>query len=313
MDVQPHVDLLRDKEALVRASGYPYQRYVVRTADGYLVELERLPRPEAARAALFVHGIFDNAFAWIATGTTSSGAFRAYDSGFDVWMVNLRGNSPHSVLAAAAAAAASASAGPAPCDAAPSAVLGGVGHLAEPSPFASLSSKSSRSSRTSSAAAASSSAASSSSSSASSSTSSTLSSSSSSSSSSPSASTPLLSPKTNARQYWGFSINEHAFQDLPACVAHLRATKATEGIAEPDLRVCAHSMGAAIVLMYLIWERLHGRPHHVSRAVLLSPAGVHEQVSTPMWLLARPLSFGIRCGELLGFHRMAMPAFVKVG
>ncbi len=38
-------------------------------------------------------------------------------------------------------------------------------------------------------------------------------------------------------------------------------------------------MGAMATLMYLIKSRLDKKPHYVSRAILLSPAGVHKTVS----------------------------------
>ncbi len=41
----------------------------------------------------------------------------------------------------------------------------------------------------------------------------------------------------------------------------------------------AMQMGAACTTMYIIWSRLHGRSHMLSRAILLSPAGFHENVS----------------------------------
>mmetsp|Transcript_39896 Transcript_39896/g.52211 ORF Transcript_39896/g.52211 Transcript_39896/m.52211 type:complete len:95 (-) Transcript_39896:829-1113(-) len=38
---------------------------------------------------------------------------------------------------------------------------------------------------------------------------------------------------------------------------------------------CGHSMGGMTLPIYLIHSNSTGRPHHLSQAVLLSPAGIH--------------------------------------
>jgi len=59
-------------------------------------------------------------------------------------------------------------------------------------------------------------------------------------------------------------------------------------LAKPDIeeetdedqlyKLCAicHSLGGAAVLMYVITRRIEGKPHRLSRLVLLSPAGFHD-------------------------------------
>lgn len=42
----------------------------------------------------------------------------------------------------------------------------------------------------------------------------------------------------------------------------------------------AHSMGGMATLMYMIKSGLDGTPHGLSKAVLLSPAGIHKDVCT---------------------------------
>lgn len=44
------------------------------------------------------------------------------------------------------------------------------------------------------------------------------------------------------------------------------------------LSVISHSMGAAATLMYIVQCRLQGIPHHLSQAILLSPAGYHKKI-----------------------------------
>jgi hypothetical protein len=40
-------------------------------------------------------------------------------------------------------------------------------------------------------------------------------------------------------------------------------------------------MGGAAALMYVIGCRLRGAPHHVSKLLLLSPAGIHTKARLP--------------------------------
>ena len=46
------------------------------------------------------------------------------------------------------------------------------------------------------------------------------------------------------------------------------------------LQAVGHSLGAASLLMYAVWARMQGRPHHLRRLVLMSPAGFHP--TTPL-------------------------------
>eukprot|EP01112_Ceratiomyxa_fruticulosa_P008441 TRINITY_DN2189_c0_g2_i1.p1 TRINITY_DN2189_c0_g2~~TRINITY_DN2189_c0_g2_i1.p1 ORF type:complete len:757 (-),score=148.47 TRINITY_DN2189_c0_g2_i1:227-2497(-) len=107
---------------------------------------------------------------------------------------------------------------------------------------------------------------------------------------------PDLSPK----EYWNFSINEHAFKDIPAFVKHIYETKHRElkitqnnekietneneikedsddDSLSKDIRISAvsHSMGAAATLMYIVYSRMNGGDHRLQQAILLSPAGYH--------------------------------------
>lgn len=125
-----------------------------------------------------------------------------------------------------------------------------------------------------------------------------------------------------SREYWDFCVDHHALRDLPAAVEALRAVKEREradvtmfpslpGVprqrfprsarlqlaqaqAEVNLTLIGHSMGGAASVMYVIGSRLRGRPHHVSKLILLSPAGFHTTVpqaarwlGPPAYLLAR--------------------------
>ncbi|KAK7314516.1 hypothetical protein VNO77_33042 [Canavalia gladiata] len=91
------------------------------------------------------------------------------------------------------------------------------------------------------------------------------------------------------RQYWRYSINEHGTEDIPAMIEKIHQVKTAElMLTNPDIeeetnvdqpyKLCAicHSLGGAAVMMYVITRRLKGKQHRLSRLVLLSPAGFHD-------------------------------------
>ncbi|EOY20957.1 Alpha/beta-Hydrolases superfamily protein isoform 2 [Theobroma cacao] len=91
----------------------------------------------------------------------------------------------------------------------------------------------------------------------------------------------------SSRQYWRYSINEHGTEDIPAMIEKIHEVKTAElKISQPDeetndeqpYKLCAisHSMGGAGMLMYVITRRIEEKPHRLSRLVLLSPAGFHD-------------------------------------
>lgn len=91
------IHLSVDKRAtkdLVKSQGYPYESYEVTTEDGYILNLERLPRRGSKKVLYFQHGVVDNSFAWfghIEGESASSLAFRAYDEGHDIFVGTFRG------------------------------------------------------------------------------------------------------------------------------------------------------------------------------------------------------------------------------
>ncbi|ESW24790.1 hypothetical protein PHAVU_004G160400 [Phaseolus vulgaris] len=93
----------------------------------------------------------------------------------------------------------------------------------------------------------------------------------------------------SSRQYWRYSINEHGTEDIPAMIEKIHEVKTAElRLTKPDIeeetdddqlyKLCAicHSLGGAAVIMYVITRRIEGKPHRLSRLVLLSPAGFHD-------------------------------------
>ncbi|KAF7813801.1 Gastric triacylglycerol lipase [Senna tora] len=93
----------------------------------------------------------------------------------------------------------------------------------------------------------------------------------------------------SSHQYWQYSINEHGMEDIPAMIEKIHQVKTAElRLSKPDIeeetnddqpyKLCAicHSLGGAGMIMYVITRRIEGKPHRLSRLVLLSPAGFHS-------------------------------------
>lgn len=94
----------------------------------------------------------------------------------------------------------------------------------------------------------------------------------------------------SSRMYWKYSINEHGTKDVPALTDKIHEIKTSElklssqfhsedmaGDHQPyKLAVVSHSLGGAVMLMYVIMRRIVEKPHWISRMILLSPAGFHE-------------------------------------
>ncbi|XP_071710881.1 uncharacterized protein [Rutidosis leptorrhynchoides] len=98
-----------------------------------------------------------------------------------------------------------------------------------------------------------------------------------------------INKNISSREYWRYSINEHGIEDIPAMINKIHEVKTSELKSSSELdteetnteqpyKLCAicHSLGGAAILMYLITRRIEEKPHHISRLILLSPAGFHH-------------------------------------
>ncbi|KAI8528702.1 hypothetical protein RHMOL_Rhmol12G0168300 [Rhododendron molle] len=96
----------------------------------------------------------------------------------------------------------------------------------------------------------------------------------------------------SSRQYWHYSINEHGTEDIPAMLEKIHEVKVSElksthplleeeSNRDQPYKLCAicHSLGGAGILMYIITRRIEEKPHRLSRLILLSPAGFHDDSS----------------------------------
>lgn len=88
------VDLERDARLttteLLRAYSYPAEDHTVRTEDGYLLEMHRVPNN--GPAVLLMHGMLSSSADFVLMGPQIALAYFLHDQGYDVWMGNCRGN-----------------------------------------------------------------------------------------------------------------------------------------------------------------------------------------------------------------------------
>ncbi|WOL11474.1 hypothetical protein Cni_G20237 [Canna indica] len=107
----------------------------------------------------------------------------------------------------------------------------------------------------------------------------------------------------SSRKYWKYSINEHATKDMPAMMEKIHEIKTSEfnklsksdsdGDVHHDqpYKLCAmsHSLGGAVMLMYLLTSRINWKPHRLTRLILLSPAGFHDDSTIVFTLLEKSM------------------------
>jgi len=76
---------------LIEKYGYPSETHFVNSDDGYKLCVHRIPRP-GAKPVLLVHGLMSSSASWVELGPKNGLAYILYRKGYDVWMLNTRGN-----------------------------------------------------------------------------------------------------------------------------------------------------------------------------------------------------------------------------
>ncbi|KAH8244282.1 hypothetical protein KR026_005432, partial [Drosophila bipectinata] len=75
----------------IKRYDYPAETHKILAKDGFVLTAHRIPK-QGGQPVLMVHGLFDSSIAYVVLGPKKSLAFLLNDLGYDVWLLNTRGN-----------------------------------------------------------------------------------------------------------------------------------------------------------------------------------------------------------------------------
>eukprot|EP00742_Colponemidia_sp_Colp-10_P004165 GILJ01004444.1.p1 GENE.GILJ01004444.1~~GILJ01004444.1.p1 ORF type:complete len:441 (-),score=64.35 GILJ01004444.1:81-1370(-) len=98
VDAQLDPDVSRTIAEVIAAKGYPVEAHEISTEDGYILTAFRIPHGRAGKnnapapPVLLQHGLLDSSVTWVFNTEEQSLGFILADKGYDVWLLNNRGN-----------------------------------------------------------------------------------------------------------------------------------------------------------------------------------------------------------------------------